>query len=187
MPSRQPLWSPERLLTAGTISLVLLAWFGVTEAKLVPPVLVPSPQKVVQALLEILRDGYKGRSLVEHLGASLGRLLGSFGLVLVTAIPLGLLSGLNSRVRAVLDPLVEFYRPLPPLAYYTVLVLWLGIDDTSKMALLYLGTAAQPGPFAATLKSTADFLVDQKAIPTAPDQKGFETAIDTSFVEAALK
>ena len=136
---RRALPGIEFWLSTATVMAVIGVWYAVTETKLVTAVLVPSPQKVVQALSTTLQEGYKGKSLLEHLAASLYRLLGSFALVLVTAIPLGLLSGLNSRVRAVLDPLVEFYRPLPPLAYYTLLVLWFGIDDTSKMALLYLG------------------------------------------------
>jgi taurine transport system substrate-binding protein len=60
---------------------------------------------------------------------------------------------------------------------------WLGLADQAK----YLGTSARKGPFAATLKSTADFLVGQKAIQTAPDLAGFQAAIDTSFIETALK
>jgi len=126
-------------LSAATVFIVLALWYVATALNLFTAVLVPSPQKVVEALVTTLQEGYKGKSLVEHLAASMFRLLGSFALVLATAVPLGLLAGLNSRVRAVLDPLVEFYRPLPPLAYYTLLVLWFGIDDTSKMALLYLG------------------------------------------------
>ncbi len=61
--------------------------------------------------------------------------------------------------------------------------IWLSLQDQVK----YLGTGAQKGPFADTLKSTADFLVGQKAIETAPDLAGFQAAIDTSFLEAALK
>ncbi|WP_405740667.1 ABC transporter permease subunit, partial [Anaerovibrio slackiae] len=66
------------------------------------------------------------------------RLLSAFVLVVVTAVPIGLLSGYSSKIRAVFDPIIEFYRPLPPLAYYTMLVIWMGIDNESKIALLYL-------------------------------------------------
>jgi taurine transport system permease protein len=66
------------------------------------------------------------------------RLLIAFGLSIITAIPLGLLSGYFSNVSAVISPFVEFYRPIPPLAYYTLLVLWLGITEGSKITLLYL-------------------------------------------------
>ena len=53
-----------------------------------------------------------------------------------------MISGLSKQVRAALDPWIEFYRPLPPLAYYTLLVIWLGIEDGSKIALLYLAAFA---------------------------------------------
>ena len=66
------------------------------------------------------------------------RLVIAYLLVVATAVPLGLLSGYNSKIRAILEPIIEFYRPLPPLAYYTILVLWMGIDEGSKLALLYL-------------------------------------------------
>jgi taurine transport system permease protein len=106
--------------------------------RLFPEVLIPSPAKVMDSFLSIAMDGYKGNSLLRHLADSMARLLGSFALVIVTAIPLGLVSGSNPKVRAVLDPLIEFYRPLPPLAYYTLLVIWMGIENSSKVALLYL-------------------------------------------------
>ncbi|WNS43961.1 ABC transporter permease subunit [Paenibacillus sp. MMS20-IR301] len=128
----------ERLLTISTILILLLLWFALTELKLVPEILVPSPNRVFTSFIHILQEGYKDNSLLTHLRDSMMRLLSSFVLVILTAIPLGLLSGYNSKVRAIMYPLVEFYRPLPPLAYYTLLVLWMGIEDSSKIALLYL-------------------------------------------------
>ncbi|SEP31267.1 ABC transporter permease [Propionispora vibrioides] len=128
----------ERLLTASTVILLLLLWYILTELKLVSDIVVPSPYKVVASFFEIARSGYKDNSLLVHLGDSLVRLITSFLLVVITAIPLGLICGYNSKARAIVDPLIEFYRPLPPLAYYTLLVLWMGIENSSKIALLYL-------------------------------------------------
>lgn len=128
----------ERLLTLATVAGVLLLWTAVTGLKLFPEVLVPSPGKVVSSFLQIVQEGYKDHSLPVHLRDSLLRLLIAFILVIVTAVPVGLLSGYSTKVRAVFNPLIEFYRPLPPLAYYTLLVLWMGIEDSSKIALLYL-------------------------------------------------
>ena len=128
----------EKLLTLITITIIILAWYVVTELDLFSEIIIPSPKSVGKSFLDILKNGYKGYSLLTHLGNSLGRLLYAYGLVVVTAIPLGLLSGYNTKIRAVIEPIVEFYRPLPPLAYYTILVLWLGIGDSSKIALLYL-------------------------------------------------
>lgn len=73
---------------------------------------------------------------------SLFRLFLSLFLAFATAVPLGILCGYSKYIRAILDPIIEFYRPLPPLAYYALLVLWLGIDDTSKITLLYLNAYA---------------------------------------------
>lgn len=128
----------ERLLTLSTVAGVLLAWTIVTGLRLFPEVLMPSPGKVLNSFWQIAREGYKDHSLLVHLRDSLLRLSAAFLLVIVTAVPVGLLSGYSSKVRAVFNPLIEFYRPLPPLAYYTLLVLWMGIEDSSKIALLYL-------------------------------------------------
>jgi taurine transport system permease protein len=68
----------------------------------------------------------------------MSRLLAAFSLAAATAVPLGIMSGFYPKFCAVWDPLVEFYRPLPPLGYYTLLVLWMGIENSSKIALLYL-------------------------------------------------
>ena len=105
---------------------------------LTPTGLVPTIQSVIKALVDISINGYKGSTLLEHLGASFFRLLIAFGLAICTAVPFGLLSGQNDKVRAAMEPIVEFVRPLPPLAYYTVLVLWMGIYNGSKIMLLYI-------------------------------------------------
>lgn len=128
----------ERLITVGVVAAVFLAWYGVTQFGIVSAILVPTPKAVWTAFLDILQNGYKGYTLWQHLAASMQRLAIAFVLVLVTAIPLGLLSGYSSKVRAFFELIVEFYRPLPPLAYYTILVLWMGIGNASKIALLFL-------------------------------------------------
>lgn len=117
-------------------------WFTATEFHWVDPKLVPSPRSVWLAFADIARNGYKNQTLLQHLGASLGRLMAAFLCAAVLAVPLGLASGYSSKIRAVFEPVVEFYRPLPPLAYYTILVLWLGIGNGSKVALLFLACFA---------------------------------------------
>lgn len=130
--------STEKLLTIITIVVILAAWFAITATKLFSETIIPSPKSVLESFIDVVTSGYKGHSLLEHLGTSMKRLVWAYLLVVVTAVPLGLLSGYNSKIRAILEPIVEFYRPLPPLAYYTILVLWMGIDESSKLALLYL-------------------------------------------------
>lgn len=132
---------PLRALSIGIATFLIagLAWHLVTALGLVSPLFLPAPGSVWDTFVKIaFQDGYKNILLWEHLGVSLSRVGFAFLLALVTAVPLGLLSGMSSVARSVLSPLVYFYRPLPPLAYYTILVIWLGIGESSKLALLYL-------------------------------------------------
>ena len=129
---------PEPILTALTLLSIFLAWYAIARFRLVSELFVPHPALVWQAFLDILTEGYRGETLLRHLADSLYRVIVGFLLAVVTAVPLGLAIGYSSRVQAIFDPLIEFYRPLPPLAYYTLLVIWLGIENESKIALLYL-------------------------------------------------
>jgi len=128
----------NRALSLLSVATVVLIWFLVTNLGLVDPLFFPSPQSVWSAFVTIVQDGYKGKPLLVHIGSSMWRLLIAFVMALALAVPMGLASGYFKPVRAVLDPFIEFYRPLPPLAYYTLLVIWLGIEDGSKIALLFL-------------------------------------------------
>ncbi|HEY9627037.1 MAG TPA: ABC transporter permease subunit [Coleofasciculaceae cyanobacterium] len=132
----------ERLISLASVSFILLLWFIATALQWVSPLFLPTPASVWSAFLEILKDGYKDNSLLFHITQSMYRLLLALVLAIATAIPLGLLSGFLKPFRAALDPLIEFYRPLPPLAYYTLLVIWLGIENPSKIALLFLAAFA---------------------------------------------
>lgn len=120
------------------IGAVLLLWWGITALEIVPELFVPTPASVFEAFREISITGYRGGTLLEHLSRSMARLLSGFGLAAVTAIPLGIIMGFHRTVRKIVDPLIQLYRPLPPLAYYTLLIVWLGIGEGSKIALLYL-------------------------------------------------
>ena len=132
----------EKILSWGTAVSILLLWLIVSEFGLIDQNLVPTPQAVFAAFIEIMENGYKNFTLLEHLGESMKRLVIAFVLSCVTAVPLGIASGYNSRIRAIFEPIIEFYRPLPPLAYYTLMVLWMGIENESKISLLYLACFA---------------------------------------------
>lgn len=128
----------QRHLSVITVVVILGLWFIITNFGHVSSVIIPSPQSVIKSFIDIVQNGYKGYTLWQHLSTSLLRLGAAYLLAVAAAVPLGLLSGYSSRVQAVLEPVIEFYRPLPPLAYYTILVLWLGIGESSKLTLLFL-------------------------------------------------
>ncbi|MDR3346612.1 MAG: ABC transporter permease [Campylobacteraceae bacterium] len=132
----------EKAITIATVAAIFALWYFATKFDLVSSVMIPSPKQVFDAFMQICSEGYKNTSLAEHLYESLKRLVIAFVLAVITAVPLGLASGYSSKIRAVFEPVVEFLRPLPPLAYYTLIVLWMGIDDGSKIALLTLSAFA---------------------------------------------
>lgn len=108
-----------------------LEWFN--------PVFIPPLSDVWAAFIDVLENGYKGYSLLYHIASSMKRLFSAIALGFVLAVPCGLLAGISKSFLAVIDLFVEFFRALPPLAYYTLLVLWFGIGDSSKISLLFLG------------------------------------------------
>ncbi len=132
----------SKLIGAIVVAVLVVLWIIESHFHLIDEKFLPSIGSVWTALVTIMTDGYKGATLFGHLGASFYRLFVAFFAAILTAVPLGLLSGYNKTIRAALDPIIEFYRPLPPLAYYTLLVLWLGIGNGSKITLLYLACFA---------------------------------------------
>jgi len=130
-PIRIPKISRSFLLSSLSIAILLGAWMLVTEMGWANELFLPKPQAVWAAFVKTLTKGYQGSTLLEHVGASLYRVLVSFALACLVGIPLGVLMGVSRDARALLNPLIEFYRPLPPLGLYTLLVMWLGIGEAS--------------------------------------------------------
>lgn len=130
-------------VTITTIILLFLAWHGITAQAWVAPLFLPSPAAVWHAATQAWNGKLQGGlPLWQHLAWSLLRVSAAFALAAVTAVPLGLLMGTNRLVRGIFDPLLEFYRPLPPLAYLPLIVIWFGIDETAKILLIYLACFA---------------------------------------------
>ena len=130
------------LLSFGTVCVVFALWFMATNHGWIKPLFLPSPQAVWAQIIEVSREGFADASLLTHIGWSALRVFGAFALAVLTAIPVGILMGVNRVARGVFDPLVEFYRPLPPLAYLPLVVIWMGIGESSKVLLIYLAMFA---------------------------------------------
>ncbi|MEL7343343.1 MAG: ABC transporter permease subunit [Pseudomonadota bacterium] len=102
------------------------------------PIWLPAPEVVVGRFFEIARDGYQNFTLLEHVGWSLIRVVVGFFLGALVGIPLGYAMGLSNWFRGWFDPIVEFMRPVPPLALIPLVIIWFGIWETGKIVLLFL-------------------------------------------------
>jgi taurine transport system permease protein len=124
----------------GVVSVlsVLAAWTALHALRVVPDFLLPSPAEVFAAFVDILRHGYRETSLAGNALSTVYRCGAGFVLACLTGIPLGLAMGYSSKIGAAFDYVIQFMRPLPPLSYLILLILWLGTGDGSKIALLYL-------------------------------------------------
>lgn len=129
-------------LSLATIATMLFLWWLVTTMGWVKPLFVPSPQSIVEKFAEIAQNGFTGTPLWQHVLISTARVFGAFVLACIVGIPLGLAMGINPIARGILDPPIEFYRPIPPLAYLPLMIIWFGIGETSKVLLIFLSVFA---------------------------------------------
>ena len=90
----------------------------------------------------VASDGFGGSTLLEHTLWSLYRVFAAFLLACLTAIPIGIAMGVSRVFRGIFDPPIEFYRPIPPLAYLPLIIIWFGIGDLGKVILIYLAVFA---------------------------------------------
>jgi taurine transport system permease protein len=102
------------------------------------PVWLPAPEKVYSRLVETMQNGYQNFSLFEHVYWSLVRVVAGFVLGSIVGIPLGYAMGLSNWFRGWFDPIVEFMRPVPPLALIPLVIIWAGIGEPGKIILLFL-------------------------------------------------
>lgn len=130
------------MISLVTAVILIGLWFLVTGMGWVKPLFLPPPSAVWGKFVLAVTDGVSNSTLLQHTMASLGRVLGAFFLALVVAVPLGILMGVNRVVRGILDPVIEFYRPLPPLAYLPLIIIWLGIGEFPKVFLIFLAIFA---------------------------------------------
>ncbi|NRB34044.1 MAG: ABC transporter permease subunit [Rhodobacteraceae bacterium] len=102
------------------------------------PIWLPSPEAVFARLTEIAQEGFRGSTLWEHVGYSLMRVIVGFFFGALVGIPLGYAMGLSNWFRGWFDPIVEFMRPVPPLALIPLVIIWAGIGEAGKIILLFL-------------------------------------------------
>ena len=122
----------------GAVAALLVIWqvsavYGWIDATFLPP-----PTEIVKTTIDLVRHGYQQIPLWEHIAISVARALVAFVISVVAGVPLGLAMGLSPWTSAVLDPFVQFLRPLPKIALIPLTVVWFGIGETSKFFLIFI-------------------------------------------------
>lgn len=124
------------MIRALALVAFLIVWaavsYGNRSLQVMNPILLPTPGEVVAVTVSLARDG----SLERHVLVSSLRIAEGFGLAAVAALALGVLVGLYTPARLAVEPVIEFVRPIPPLAFLPMFLVWFGLGETSKVAFI---------------------------------------------------
>ncbi|MCW2866843.1 MAG: binding-protein-dependent transport system inner rane component [Marmoricola sp.] len=142
LPGARRSGSPSRVLYgAAGIALALLVWQVLSYVR-ADPILVPPVQTVAQTFWEYMTARYPasvGRTLWQHALVSIARITVGWGAGVLLGVVIGGLMASVPLLRHLIDPLIEITRPLPPLAFIPLFILWFGIGETSKFLLILVG------------------------------------------------
>lgn len=129
-------------LSIASICTIVFVWWLFTFMGWVKPLFLPSPQAVLRKFFDVWTKGFTDTPFLAHVGISAARVFGAFLFACIIGIPLGIGMGMSPFMRGVFDPPIEFYRPIPPLAYLPLMIIWFGIGETSKVLLIFLSVLA---------------------------------------------
>lgn len=122
-----------------TVAVVLLLWYvGTTLTGLINPSRFPRPQEVWSAFTFIQAEGYGNGRLHQHVLHSLQLVAMGFAVAVGVGVPLGLLMGYSRRAEALINPAFLLLRPIPPLAWIPLAIVWLGLEDGSKILVIFV-------------------------------------------------
>ena len=119
--------------------LFVAVWVLIRVANLAPSILLPGPVEVVSRLLKLARDG----TLWGDVAASVYRIMVGFMIATALAIPIGVLIGTYRVAEALIEPFVDFVRYMPVVGFVPLTIIWLGVDDSQKFAIVFIGTFFQ--------------------------------------------
>ncbi len=119
-----------------SVAIFLTVWGAVTELGWVSPVFLPSPINVVDQAAGFVQSG----EIWTHIWSSSKRVFVGFGLAALVSVPLGVLVGVWWPAKAIVQPFISLLRPIPSITWIPLAILWLGIGETQKIAIVYMGT-----------------------------------------------
>ncbi len=123
---------------AATFAMLGALWYVTTSVtQILPLVYFPTPAEVLQALQQIIVRGYADGRLHEHFLHSCALVLMGFVAAVAIGVPLGMLMGWSRRAEAAINPVFLLLRPIPPLAWIPLAIVWLGLGDAAKVLVIW--------------------------------------------------
>lgn len=122
-----------------TFMVPLIAWVAITSLQLVDPLFMPGPGKVIESIARLNESG----RLWTDIGMSVLRVGTGFVLAAIVAVPVGILIGTYHLADAVFEPMTDFIRYMPAAAFIPLIMLYVGIDEASKILVIFIGTYFQ--------------------------------------------
>ena len=136
----QPVGATARLLLGiGFFVLLVAIWAAITYGGLVRPLFLADPLKTLQSGYDLFVE----YGFLEDVGMTVWRVLGGFVVAALVALPLGIAMGAFKPIEAALEPLVSFARYLPASAFIPLLILWAGVGEVQKLAVIFIGAVFQ--------------------------------------------
>jgi ABC-type nitrate/sulfonate/bicarbonate transport system permease component len=161
-------------LRLGALAAFLAAWEAASRTGLIDPLFASSPSLIVAKLVEMVRDG----SLWPHVAATSWVTAVGFALAVLVGVPLGILMGRSELINATLEPFVAALYASPQVAFLPLLIIWLGIGFTSKVALVFIGSVI----IVVINTETGVAQVDPRLIETARSFTASERQVLTKIV-----
>jgi taurine transport system permease protein len=124
------------LINIAAVATVFLLWWVSTRFGWIAPIFLPSPYDVWHAAQVTMRNG----NLMLDIVTSARRVFLGFGLAAAIAVPLGVVMGVWQPAKAIMDPFVSLLRPLPSITWIPLTILWLGIGEAQKIAIVFMGS-----------------------------------------------
>lgn len=129
------LWMARRSARIVPLAVLFLVWEGASRGQPDLALMLPPPSEVFMAAVELVRQGTLQRDVL----ASLKRVFVALGFATAIGLPLGLLLGMSKRLAWFFEPIINFFRPIPPLAWIPLSILWLGISEAQNQFIIFLG------------------------------------------------
>ncbi len=135
LPSRPFTVLADAAVRVGPLVVLLVVWQALCDLGFVRPVLLPSPLAIARTMWEMARSG----ELAVHVAVSGARVLQGFSIAAVLALALGILMGLARPLNRLADLIIQILKPIPPIAWIPLSILWFGIGEGAKVFIIFLG------------------------------------------------